>query len=161
MVLYGTFPWPQFGSGGINTPRSNAYGWPLAEVQAFQLAGSTTGTAGVGTWTTGLGMFRDATVFVDVTGTAGTGALGIFYVDTRLDGTGTTNLAATAPLGSGTQYALQLSKHWTGTIGQDVGADVATGTIRQLGWADDLRIRLALSGTTPLLTYRVWISATQ
>ena len=161
----------QVGGKHVKSPTANAsgdvvvlwtdpQGYITPNVTAVQLDGSaTSGASGNGTWYTGLGAFKEVDLIFDITATSGTTPTISFFIDTRLDGTGTTNLARLTTIGSAAAIGVHLSKVHSPAEIAILGADAGAGTIRAVGWADDLRIRHTVAGTSPTFTYRVWFSA--
>ena len=146
-------------SGDVVTLWLGKQGHITPEIQALQLDGTTTsGVAGTGTWTTGLGPYKEVDVLVDVTAVGGTSPSVIFYIDSRLDGTGTLNLARFTAITTAGKAVVHLSKRQAAAQVTGMGSDAGAGTVRAIGWADDLRIRRTISGTAPTATYRVWLN---
>jgi len=141
----------------------NKEGMVIPERQNLLLDDVTTGTgSGTGTTTIGLGVYKECDLFLDVTAAAGgtdtaDRTLAIF-IDTRLDGTNYTNIAQFNGTGSVVQYHIHLTKQFQTTADLNVTADAGAGTIRAVGWADDLRVRRDITGTSPDFDYRVWIN---
>ena len=123
----------------------------------LQLDGQTTvAGSGVGTWATGLGRFKYAQIFVDVSLATGTSPTLDLYLDSRLDGTTVYNAAHLTQITAAIQYSVQLSKaNLAGQI--DVSADAGAGTARSMGGADDLRVRRSIGGTSPQFTFKTWV----
>ncbi len=116
-------------------------------------AGSATGTIAVG-----LAPYKDADVLVDVTAAAGTAATLDVYLDSRLDGTSWSNLGRLTAITGTAKALVHLSKRQAAVEIPGGGSDAGAGTIRAIGWGDDLRIRRDITGTTPSFTARVWLS---
>lgn len=112
---------------------------------------STTGTV-TGSGTTGiiggLSEYEYAAVTLQITAVSGTTTLDA-YLDTRLDGTNWGNIAH-FPLITGTaQHILALSRTLVAnSLIATSGADAGAGTVRNIPFGDDLRMRQALSGTS-------------
>jgi len=116
-------------------------------------------SSATGTNTTGLAGYADADVILDVSAAAGTSPTLDVFLDSRLDGTGYTNIAHfTQITGVGTRVA-HMSKRQS-AVELDGSADVGAGTVRAIGWADDLRVRTDYSGgtTSPVFDHRVTIN---
>lgn len=136
----------------------------LIVVPAFkqvQLYGATATASFTGTFTTGLGYFTHADVYVRVAGTVGTSPTLDLFVDSKLDGTNAINLGHATQITTIIGNVLRFTKIATtasesGAIGGDAGA----GTIRNLSWGDDLRVRATLSGgtTAPAFDLTVWVN---
>lgn len=131
--------------------------------QNILLASFTTLAAGTttGTTTTGIGGYRNAALFLDVTALTGDTCTLSVFVDSRLDGTNYINVGAYALVTSagGTGRAVMVLTKEVGTavaVGS-VQADAGAGTARQIGWGDDLRIRRIISGDTASVSARVWL----
>lgn len=136
----------------------NAYGYPNPERQTI-LLGSLNGavattTATLGT-ATGLGVFKDMDILINVTATGGSTATLTVYIDSRLDGTTWSNLAAGAIMTTADTQVVHLTKRNPATA-INVNAVAGAGTVRAIGWADDLRVRYTLTGATSTADFRVW-----
>lgn len=137
----------------------NQYGFNIVERQNVLLLTTTTAASGTATGTayTGIGAFANLDIFVDVSATGGSTATLDVYVDSRLDGTSWFNLAHGATMTTASQQVMHLTKG--NPAGQvTITADAGVGTVRAIGWADDIRIRYAIGGATSTFTFRVWFN---
>lgn len=135
------------------------HGYILPERQVILLDSQTTASgSGTGTALTGLGVYKDADVHVDVTLGTGTSGTLLLYLDARLDGTAWTNLARLTAFTTAAKSNVHLSKRQGAAEIAAVGTDAGAGTVRAMGWADDLRIRRDITGTSPSFSYRVWVN---
>lgn len=131
---------------------------PHEENLQLDSATTVTGSA-TGTTQTGLGRFKYAQVYVNVSAATGTSPTLDIYLDSRLDGTNYKNIAHLTQITGTIDYSVQLSK--ANLAGQvDVTSDAGAGTIRSVGWGDDLRVRRDIGGTSPQFTYKVWLQLT-
>lgn len=112
-----------------------------------------------GTTTTGLGGFKEADVYFAVTARSGTSPTLDLYVDTRLDGTAYTNIAHFTQMTAVGTKVLHITKRQV-TAEVDGSADANAGAVKAFGWADDLRVRAVVGGTSPAFTYRVTANLT-
>ena len=105
---------------------------------------------------TGLGAFKDITLYVSVTAIAGDTATLSVFVDSKLDGTNYVNLAKLPLITGVKKYAIQLTRR-NPAADVDVSADAANGVTRAIGWGDDIRVRTVSSGDTSTLSYNTWM----
>lgn len=127
----------------------DAKGYINPHVEALTLIDFTTaGTNQTGSAVTGLGAFRDADVHVNVSAFTGTSPTLDVYADSRLDGTNWKNLARMTQMTGTGQFFLHLTKRQSGGEGT-LTSDAGAGTIRAVGWGDDLRVRANIGGTSP------------
>ena len=136
----------------------NRFGYANPERQTI-LLGSLNGavattTAVLGT-ATGLGVFKDIDILINVTATGGATATLTVYVDSRLDGTTWSNLAAGVIMTTADTQVLHLTKR-NPAAAVNVAAVAGAGTVRAIGWADDLQVRYTLTGATSTADFRVW-----
>ena len=138
----------------------NKFGYTVPERQNILIGSLTTAsattTAVVGT-ATGLGAFRDLDILVDVTGTSGTASTLTVYVDSRLDGTTYTNIGAGTLMTTISSQVIHLTKRQISGVAM-VTALAGAGTVRAIGWADDVQVRYTMAGTTSAMTFRVWFN---
>ena len=132
-------------------------GYDTPHREAVVLDSQTTlSTNATSTVTTGLGAFRDADVMVNLSAIAGTLPSLDMYFDTRLDGTNWVNIGrltqATGTAAIVTAVHMSKAQSAGETI---VTADAGAGTVRSIGWADDMRVRAVVGGTSPSVTYVV------
>ena len=121
-------------------------------------------TLGVGTITNfaaatmlGLGAFKTLQVQVNVLATGGSTATLSVYLDSRFDGTLWVNVARATTLTTASQTILVLTKPVTaGEV--IVTTDAGVGTVRAIGFADDLRVRHTISGATSTFDYTVYVN---
>lgn len=157
----------QWGSSQDGTPWGNV-GVPMYK-QVVLDSQTTVSGSGVGSWMTGLGYFKQILVHVRLSAVEGTSPTINMFVDTRLDGTNVTNLVsfpqltntATAGMLAVLNRDIDLVANAAGTVGgitSALEADVGTGTVRTIGWGDDLRIRRAIAGTSPSYSYIVTLN---
>lgn len=132
-------------------------------VKPVLLDSATTATgSATGTTTTGLAGFKQAYIFVDVTEGTGTSPTLNLFVDSRLDGTTYFNLARLGAITTGTINVMAILNKSQTTAAEVTGlaSDAGAGTVRNIPWADDLRIRRTITGTSPSFSYRVWLHLT-
>lgn len=138
----------------------NAYGYATPERQNILVGSLTTAsattTATIGT-ITGLGAYRELDILVDVTGTSGTASTLTVYVDSRLDGTTYKNIGAGTLMTTISSQVIHLTKRQVSGVAQ-VTALAGAGTVRAIGWADDVRVSYTMEGTTSAMTFRVWFN---
>lgn len=138
----------------------NAYGYLIPERQNILVGSLTTAsattTATLGT-ITGLGAFKDADILIDVTGTGGTASTLTVYVDSRLDGTTWTNIGAGTLMTTVSQHVVHITKRQVNGVVVVTGL-AGAGTVRAVGWADDVQIRYTIAGTTSNFSLRVWFN---
>ena len=115
----------------------------------------TTGT--VGTPVSGMVKYRALDVLVDVTATGGSTATLTVYIDTKLDGTSWQNLAAGVIMTTASQQVIHLVRPVV-TTAMLVNTIAGAGTVRPIGWADDLRVRYTITGATSTFDFRVFIN---
>ena len=164
------------GSAYVGSGSGQVGGQPFSinqpSYRQFQLDGVALGSSSAtGTTTTGFGGYRHVSIYVRFSTMTGTISLVDLYVDSRLDGTNYVNLAhltqVTSATGGTLQTVITLVKGGgTGTnilLNELLGVvgDAGAGTIRNIGWGDDLRIRRDISGgtTAPIFSYTVWVNA--
>ena len=135
----------------------DARGFAFPHVEALALASFTTSaTAATATEVTGFGAFRDLDVQVRVTGLTGTTPTANVLIDSKIDGTNWVNILQTVDVITGTT---KLVAHLTRRQAQgvvDVTIDAGEGTTRAIGFGDSIRVRHAVAGTTPALSYTVY-----
>ena len=158
---------PVLGSGTFQGLGPN----PLVVVQPafrqFVLDSASLGSASAtGTTTTGMGGFRVVDVFARFSSMTGTVSTVDIFVDSRIDGTNYTNIAHLTQLLSATgptaDVVVRLIKNPVTPVEvQGLRADAGAGTVRNIGWGDDLRVRRDVSGgtTAPIFTYTVTVNA--
>ena len=117
-------------------------------------------SSGTGTWSTGLGGFRQVDIYVRFSTFTGTISLVDVYVDSRIDGTNSVNVAHFTQFTSATGATADAVARLISDVGTPVEAgalraDAGAGTIRNIGWGNDLRIRRDISGgtTAPIFSY--------
>ena len=102
--------------------------------------------------------FKNAQILVDITATGGTASTLTVFVESRHDGTSWFSIAATPLLTTADKQLITLSKLQAANASTLITALVGAGTVRNIGWADDLRIRYSIEGTTSSFDFRVWIN---
>lgn len=130
-------------------------------LDAYLLDSATTATgSATGTTSRGLGVFSEMDVMARVTVGTGTSATMDMFLDSRLDGTNYINVAhLTKFTGADTVVAHLSRRQGTSLELVDVDADAGAGTIRRIGWGDDLRVRRDITGTSPQFSYTVYINS--
>ncbi|MDP3064745.1 MAG: hypothetical protein Q8O40_16315 [Chloroflexota bacterium] len=142
------------GSGTVHYLQARPLTVTYLLLDSFTTAnGSATGTAAVG-----LAPYRDADVLVDVTVASGTAATLDVYLDSRLDGTGWSNLGRLTAITGTAKALIHLSKRQAAVEIAGGVSDAGAGTVRAIGWGDDLRVRRNITGTTPSFSARVWLN---
>ena len=117
---------------------------------------TTISASGTGTTRAGLSSFRDLEVLLHVTTKSGTSPTLDLFLETQLDGTNWTGLALSRLAdATGTSVIHLTRRQAAGSL--DVSAAPGAGTVRTIGWGDNLRVRRDVTGTTPSFTGRVWI----
>lgn len=138
----------------------NAHGYPTPERQNVLVGSLTTASAAttalVGS-ITGIGAFRDLDILVDVTGTSGTASTLTVYVDSKLDGTTYANIGAGTLMTTVSSQVIHLTKRQANGVSM-VTALAGAGTVRPIGWGDDIRVTYTVEGTTSAMTFRVWFN---
>ena len=106
--------------------------------------GTTTGTV-----TTGLAMWKNLDVYVDVTAEAGAATTTLFvFVDGRHPSNAAfVNIGVFAAITTAGAHIAHLTKEKASASTTTVGVDAGAGTFRAIGWGDGLRIRTQLTGT--------------
>lgn len=134
-------------------------GYDLPALGPILLDSVTTATgSGVGTFTTGVRGFKHALIVLSVSTAGGTTPTLDVYIDSRLDGTNTVNIGRFAAVtGTGTSIVALTKAFGTNQAVVDGSADAGAGTFRAIGWGDDLRIRRNISGTSPSISYTVYV----
>ena len=139
----------------------NRFGGTTPERQAVLIgtlvgAGATT-TASLGS-ATNIGQYKQAQFLIDVTATGGATASLTVYVDSRLDGTTYMNLAAAAVMTTASRQVVQIQKEFNANNSTIITNNAGAGTIRNVGFADDLQVRYTISGATSTFDARVWVN---
>lgn len=139
----------------------NRFGGLIAERQNIEVGSLTTAsattTANLGS-ATNIGHYRNAQVLIDVTATGGTASTLTVYVDSRLDGTTYMNIAASTIMTTASRQVITLQKDHTTNAFTIITGDAGAGTVRNVGWADDLQMRYSIVGTTANFDFRVWLN---
>ena len=78
-------------------------------------------------------------------------------MDTRFDGTAYLNLAHSAIFTTAAVQVLHMSRDGVGT-NMALTADAGAGTVRGIGWGNDLRIRYTIGGATSTFNFRIWFN---
>mgnify|MGYP001563897537 CR=1 FL=1 len=137
------------------------YGRSHPNLVTYLLNSATTATgSATGTTLSGIGVYKEIDLIVRVTTAGGTSPALNLFVDSRLDGTNWTNIAHFDEINGTPSLAVHLSRA-QGTSLQilSLDSDAAAGTIRRIGWGDDMRIRRDITGTTPSFSYTVYLNA--
>jgi len=136
---------------------TDSRGYTNPHVEALALASFTTSaTAATATEVTGFGAFRDLDVQVRVTGLTGTTPTANVLIDSKIDGTNWVNILQTVDVITGTtKLVAHLTRRQAGAV-IDVTADAGEGTTRAIGFGDSIRVRHAVAGTAPALSYTVY-----
>lgn len=135
------------------------HGYILPERQTILLDNQTTASgSGTGTALAGIGVYKDAELHFDITVGTGTTSTLALFVDSRLDGTTWINLGRLTAITTAGKADVHLTKRQTSSEILSVNSDAGAGTIRAMAWADDIRIRRDITGTSPSFSYRVWIN---
>ena len=127
--------------------------------QVTTIGSGATGTT-TGTVTTGLAMWKNLDVYVDVTAEAGAATTTLFvFVDGKHpDGTAFVNIGAFAALTTVGAHIAHLTKEKASLTTATVGVDAGLGTFRAMGWGDGLRVRTQLTGTaTTVVSATVYV----
>ena len=115
-------------------------------VGTLTTAGATT-TANLGS-VTNIAYYKYAQFVIDVVDTGGSTATLTIYIDSNLQSGTVTNLAASAVMTTASRQVLQLTKAGSANVSTIVTGEAGAGTIRNVGWADDLRVRYTITGAT-------------
>mgnify|MGYP003394600642 CR=1 FL=1 len=140
----------------------DAYGRNLPNLPKYLLL--STATAGTQTTTVagtlnGIGGMKAIGVMVDVTSTVGSTATLQIFVDSRLDGTLWTNLGKFDLFTTAARSVMMLNKIDADSgIVNTLGVDAGAGTVRQVGYGDDLRVRYTISGPTSQFNFTVFVN---
>ena len=136
----------------------NKLGYPIPDRQSVLLFTTTTG--GTGTFTStafgNIGAFQNLEVLIDVTATGGSTATLTSFIDSRIDGTTWVNLAQGGTMTTASVQVLHLTKQNPATA-ITITADAGVGTVRAIGWSDDIRFRYSVGGATSTFTFRVFV----
>lgn len=139
----------------------NRFGGLRPERQAILVGSLTTAsattTANLGS-ATNLGFYKEAQILVDVTATGGTASTLTIYVDSRLDGTTYMNIAAGAILTTASRQVIAIQKSRGTNASTLITGEAGAGTVREVGFADDLQVRYSVAGTTASFDFRVWFN---
>lgn len=139
----------------------NRFGGLTPERQAILIGSLTTAsgttTAALGS-ATNIAHYQNAQVLVDVTATGGTASTLTIYVDSRLDGTTYMNIAAGTILTTASQQIFQVTKDPATNNTTLITGDAGAGTVRNVGFADDIQVRYSVAGTTANFSFRVWLN---
>ncbi len=121
-------------------------GTPQLLMSLTTVGSGATGTA-TGTAYSGLKVFRQADVIVNVTAVVGaaTNSL-IIFVDSQVDGTSWVNVAQFPVSTVASNFVAHFTRGTANAI-TDVTADAGAGTIRAVGLGDTVRIRRQITGT--------------
>ena len=143
------------------TQRFNRFGGIIPERQYILIgtltgAGATT-TANLGSSTL-IGNFYQAQFLIDVTATGGATATLTVYMDSRLDGTTYMNIAAAAVMTTASRQVVQIQRNFGTNISTIITGEAGAGTIRNVGFADNLQVRYTISGATSTFDARVWLN---
>ena len=133
-------------------------GYARPHVTAASLYSFTTAsTNGTSSAVTGLGVFKEADVLVDVTSVSGTSPTLDLYIDGRLaGGTAWVNVARLTQITTANQIAVHLSKAQGTNTEVSVTSDAGAGTLRRIGWGDAMRVRRVIGGTGPSISATVY-----
>ena len=139
----------------------NRFGGLRPERQAvllgtLDLTGATT-TANLGS-ATNIGYFQEAQVLIDVSATGGVTASLTIYIDSKLDGTTFMNLAAGLVMTTASRQVITLQKNRGLNASTIITGEAGAGTVREVGFADDLQVRYSISGATSSISARVWLN---
>lgn len=136
----------------FNTPHLDA-------ITLFSTTTAGSAATATGTWLTGLGGLKTVAILLDITATSGlTPTLDVF-IDTRLDGTSTINLAQYGLLVGVGKTGIILSKGQVSSVADlTLTSDAAAGAARNFGWGDDLRVRYIVSGVTGTFSFAVYLN---
>ena len=118
-------------------------------------------TNSTGTGLSGVSHAKQVVVFTDITLGSGTSPTLNVLVDTKLDGTSWINLARFAVFtGNSVESAAIVMNKETVTASEMplMEIDAGAGTIRNIPWGDEFRIRTTSGGTTPSFTARFRIN---
>ena len=141
---------------------ADARGYLVPHIDAFQLFSTT--TAGTQTTTTagtmlGLGAMRQVSVQLSLTTQGATVTLDC-YLDSRFDGTNWINVARFPAFTANGIHSIILTKQQGASVlTTGIGLDAGAGTIREIGFADDLRARYTWTGTAAYLTFTLYVNA--
>ena len=108
----------------------------------------------------GVAAFSHLTVLTDVSLATGAVATMNVIVDTDLGASGTWNAIAQSSIYTAAgQYAMQIAKPQGTNLEATLTADPGAGTLRRVGWGNNLRIRSVVTGTaTTSMSATIYIS---
>ena len=139
----------------------NRFGGLTPERQAILIGSLTTAsattTADLGS-ATNIAYYKNAQVLIDVTGTGGTASTLTVYVDSRLDGTTYMNIAAGTIMTTASRQVITLQKVHSANASTIITDLAGAGTVRNVGWSDDIQVRYTIAGTTANFDCRVWLN---
>ena len=137
------------------------YGRSHPNLVNYLLDSATTATgSAIGSALVGMGAFSEVDLHVNVTVGTGTSPTLDLFVDSRLDGTNWTNIAHLTKVTTADKVSAHLSRRQGTNIEVvDVDTDAGAGTMRRIGWGDDVRIRRDIIGTSPSFSYTVYLHA--
>ena len=128
-------------------------------LHSVSAVGSGATSTTTGTVTTGLAMWKNLDVFVDLTAEAGAATTTLFiFVDGQHPISGYVNIACFPALTTVGQHIVHLTKEKSALTTASIQIDAGLGTVRSLGWGDGLRIRTQLTGTaTTVVSATVYV----
>ena len=140
--------------GGITPERQNVLIGTITSSTAT--SGAQVGSA------TNIGQYKFAQVVISLNGATGDTNSSTFFVDSRLDGTTWLNIAASPVMATvtstATVHVIQLTKNIATPMTTAITADAGPGTVRNVAFADDLRVRYTVTGDTAAVSFRIWVN---
>jgi hypothetical protein len=124
-------------------------------VGSLTTAAATT-TAVLGT-VSGAGKYRDVDMFVNVLAIGGSTATLTVYVDSEFASGTWANLGASQIHTTASHQVVHLTRRVAGT-GILTNTDAAVGTIRAIGFSDNLRVRYTITGATSTFNFEVYFN---
>lgn len=108
---------------------------------------------------TAIGNHTEAIVVIEQTGATGDTNSSTVFLESRFDGTNWLGIAASTISTTATSQIIMLTKH-VATNGLQIlmNALPGPGTVRNVGFADDLRARITITGDTAAVSVRVWLN---
>lgn len=162
-------------SGGVYNPTPTAatgtrdvvtwhdpYGYSVVHRDSVQVASFTTAaSASTNTGTiSGMAALSHLTVLTDISASAGVLGTMNVLIDTDLGASGTwISIAQSSIYTAGGLYAMQLAKPQATNLESTLTADAGAGTLRRMGWGNNIRIRAVVVGTaTTTMSAIIYVS---
>ena len=147
----------QIGSGGSVMQYVAHAGIAYSTVIGTLTDAVATTTAVLGT-VSNVAEYRFAQVVIDVVNTGGSTSTLTVYLDSALHSATFTNIAASAVMTTAGRQVLQLTKAGSANVSTIVTGEAGAGTIRNVGWANNLQVRYTITGATSTFNASVHVN---